>query len=347
MGVLITPTPAPAQEANPAPPARDELRALREKIDELERQVKALEARQAPDSGTNAENKKVEELDQKVRILERNHELEQQAAEAKEKELPRFSIGENGFTLRSADTNFAVQLGGVLQVDSRSFFDDSGIVGNDSLLLRRARPMLSGTVFRDFDFLFVPDFAPSSGPTIFDAYLNYRYTPALQLEAGKFKTPVGLEQLQADRNLFFNERALPTDLVPNRDVGFMLHGDLFGQTLSYAVGIFNGVGDGQNLSNVSVQDNKEFAGRVFVPAVRFHVQRRPAGSGLRPERQLSSAARQRHHRLALQERLRHRGTAGVLRLQPDQHQPGRRRERGSLAALTPGDVFLRAVPSAG
>ena len=99
------------------------------------------------------------------------------------------------------------------------------------------RPILQGTVFQDFDFLFVPDFAPTAGPTIFDAYLNYRYSPALQFQAGKFKAPIGLEQLQADRDILFNERSLVTDLVPNRDVGFELHGDLFNGRVSYAAGI--------------------------------------------------------------------------------------------------------------
>ena len=263
MGTLITQIPARAQEATPSPPTREEMRALREKIDELERQLKALEGRQAATPATNTDSQRIQDLDQKVRVLERNHELEQEAAETKAKELPKLSIDQQGFTMRSADTNFVVQLKGVLQVDSRTFFGDSGIVGNDGFLLRRARPTLAGTVFRDFDFLFVPDFGGSGAPQIYDAYLNYRYSAALQLQGGKFKTPVGLEQLQADRDLFFNERALPTDLVPNRDVGFMLHGDLLDETLSYAAGVFNGVGDGRNSSNVSIQDNKEFAGRVF------------------------------------------------------------------------------------
>jgi len=92
------------------------------------------------------------------------------------------------------------------------------VPGNDSILLRRARPILSGTVFRDFDFLFVPEFgggtpgASSSAttPSIYDAYVNYRYSPAFQIQAGKFKAPVGLEQLQADVNISFNERSLVT-----------------------------------------------------------------------------------------------------------------------------------------
>jgi phosphate-selective porin OprO/OprP len=265
LGVVLMLTSALGQDNSPPPSASDELRALREKVAELERKLKSLEDRvAATDSATNAKPQGIEALDQKVRVLEHNQEMEREAAEANSKDQPRVSVGEHGFSLSSADTNFTLRLKGVLQVDSRTFFEDSGIVGNDSILLRRARPMLEGTVFRDVDFLFVPDFGGSGAPQIYDAYLNYRYSPALQLQAGKFKSPVGLEQLQMDRDIFFNERSLATDLVPNRDMGFMLHGDLFDGTLSYAAGIFNGVGDARISSNVSVEDNKAFAGRLFV-----------------------------------------------------------------------------------
>ena len=64
---------------------------------------------------------------------------------------------------RRGDGAFAINLKGVIQFDSRTFFKDGGIKGNDGFLLRRARPIISGTVFRDFDFLFVPDFGGSSG----------------------------------------------------------------------------------------------------------------------------------------------------------------------------------------
>jgi phosphate-selective porin OprO/OprP len=136
------------------------------------------------------------------------------------------------------------------------------------MLLRRVRPILQGTVYRDFDFLFVPDFAPSSGPTIYDAYVNYRYSPALQFQAGKFKVPFGLEQLAQDRDILFNERSLVTDLVPNRDVGFELHGDLFEGRVSYAAGIFNGTTDGGNSGNVDFADDRDFAGRLFFQPLR-------------------------------------------------------------------------------
>jgi phosphate-selective porin OprO/OprP len=244
------------------PPASDDLRELRKKIDQLEQKVRELEQKVSATNQDKPKQLPVEELEQKLKVLERNRELDQEAAEAKAKEAPKISLGQNGFSFASADGSFGIQLKGLVQVDSRTFFHDSEIVGNDSLLLRRARPIIQGTLFSNIDFLFVPDFG-GSGAQIFDAYINYRLIPELQLQAGKFKSPVGLEQLQTDAYTLFNERSVVTALVPNRDIGFELHGDFWDGALSYAAGIFNGVGDARISSNVDFDDHKEFAGRIF------------------------------------------------------------------------------------
>jgi phosphate-selective porin OprO/OprP len=149
-------------------------------------------------------------------------------------------------------------------VDSRTFFDNGGIMGVDGFLLRRARPIFSGTVFHDFDFLFVPDFGGST-VQIQDALVNYRYSPEAQLQVGKFKAPVGLELLQPDQFSFFNERALATDLVPNRDIGVELHGDVAGGVVSYAGGVFNSTTDyNSTTTNANFDNNVAFIGRVFL-----------------------------------------------------------------------------------
>jgi phosphate-selective porin OprO/OprP len=246
------------------------IRQLQTRVEELERRLNAQEHGQPPATATNPVTapRRLDDLDQKVKTIEQKQQADEAADAARAKTTPKFNIGDQGFTFASPNGSFAVELGGVLQVDSRSFFHDSGIVGNDSLLIRRARPILQGTVWRDFDFLFVPDFGGTSGPQIYDAYVNYRYSPALQLQAGKFKSPVGLEQLQVDRDIILNERGLPTDLVPNRDVGFELHGDLLDQSVSYAVGIFNGVGDARISSNAAFQDDKSLAARLFLQPFR-------------------------------------------------------------------------------
>jgi phosphate-selective porin OprO/OprP len=256
-----------AQDASTNPPPAvgasvDDIKALRQKIEELERKVKELEEKNKPEAQTDKDKARTDELEQKVKALERNRELDVEAAEAKAKDAPKITIGSDGFSFGNADGSYAVQLKGVLQVDSRTFFHDGGIVGNDSLLLRRARPVLQGTVARDVDFLFVPDFGGSS-VQIFDAYLNYRYRPELQVRAGKMKSPIGLEQLQADVDILFNERSLVTDLLPNRDIGIVLQGEIMGGVASYAAGIFNGLGDGRSTSNFDFEDDKAFEGRVF------------------------------------------------------------------------------------
>jgi phosphate-selective porin OprO/OprP len=240
------------------------IKQLQKRIEDLEQKVKTLEQEKGTGAGgpDTQTRQRFEELDQKVKVIEHDRELEAEAAAAKAREAPKLKVDDEGFSIASANGDFVLQLREVLQVDSRTFFNDSGIVGNDALLLRRARPILQGTVFRDVDYLLVPDFAGST-PQIFDAYLNYRFLPELQLQAGKFKAPVGLEQLQEDRYIFFNERALPTDLVPNRDLGFELHGDLFKGVVSYAAGVFNGVGDARLSNNTSFQNDKSFDGRLF------------------------------------------------------------------------------------
>jgi len=207
--------------------------------------------------------KQIAELDQKVRILERDREIDQDNTAAVVKAQPTIIIGPSGFSMTSADSNFVAQLHGVLQLDSRSFFKDGGINGNDGFLLRRARPIFSGTVFRDFDFNFTPDFGGST-VQILDAYVNYHYNSALQLEVGKFKAPMGLEALAPDRDTLLNERSLVTDLVPNRDLGVEFHGDVLGGAVSYGLGLFSGDMDyNGTTANTPTQDDKAFEGRLF------------------------------------------------------------------------------------
>ena len=74
-----------------------------------------------------------------------------------------------------------------------------------------------------------------SSVQIFDAWMNYRSRPELQLEAGKFKGPVGLENLQSDATLPFNERGLVSNLMPTRDLGV----SLWGQDLLWKVDYYD------------------------------------------------------------------------------------------------------------
>jgi len=214
-------------------------------------------------------DQRIDQLDQEIRILKRQRELDQehaqqQADEAaqKAKQAPSVTAGEDGFALKSADGNFVLRLRGYAQADGRFYFQDRHNNGTDTFLLRRVRPILEGTVYRDFDFRIMPDFG--NGSTVLqDAYVEWHYWPWLKVRAGKYKVPVGLEWLQQDMWTSFTERGLPTDLVPQRDVGLQLSGDLFGGAVTYAAGVFNGVVDG-GIADLDTSDSKDGAARIFI-----------------------------------------------------------------------------------
>src|SRR6185437_9971092 len=72
----------------------------------------------------NELKQEIQALDQKVRVLERQKEIDTEAADAKAKETPRITVGNDGLSVNSADSNFVFQLHGQVQVDSRTFFGD-------------------------------------------------------------------------------------------------------------------------------------------------------------------------------------------------------------------------------
>jgi phosphate-selective porin OprO/OprP len=67
--------------------------------------------------------------------------------------------------------------------------------------------------------------------------------------------------LQSDTELTFIERGLPSDLVPNRDEGFQVYGNLAGR-FAYQVGVVNGAPDGTNTDG-DTNDGKDIVARVF------------------------------------------------------------------------------------
>ena len=248
-----------------------EKKVLEEKVEELDRKVRLLEQRLeqvlGPTGGAKSavvpatKSEQVEALDQKVRILERRWEIDQEQATAKAKDAPVFTAGREGFSLKSADGSYQLRIRGYLQGDGRFFADDMERATTDTFLLRRVRPILEGTVSKYFDFRIMTDFGGGTA-TVQDAYLDARPWSWAKLRVGKYKPPVGLERLQSGSELLFVERGLPTNLVPNRDVGAQLHGELFDGAFSYALGAFNGVADGGS-GDLDNNDSKEFAGRLF------------------------------------------------------------------------------------
>jgi phosphate-selective porin OprO/OprP len=223
-----------------------------------------------PAQAQDALTKKVEDLEQELRILKRQLELDKDASTEKSKTTPVVSLGAGGLNIRSADTNFVMKIRGYVQADARFYPDDAAKTSaNDTFLLRRVRPIIEGTVWDKFDYRVMLDFGSnvslSSANDAFvqDAYVNARFLPEFQVQAGKFKEPISLERLQSGSNLLFVERAYTSQLAPNRDVGVQLQGDLFDARLNYAVGAFNGTADGGSGDFETFDDEKDLAARLF------------------------------------------------------------------------------------
>jgi phosphate-selective porin OprO/OprP len=176
---------------------------------------------------------------------------------------PPFTGGyKNGFILQSETGDFVLKLTGYAQADGRfALGDGAGLVTNQ-FLPRRVRPIFQGTVARYFDFYIVPDFG-SGTALVQDAYLDVHFTNALRVRAGKMKSPFGIERLQSAQGILFVERSLANNIVPNRDVGVQVHGELAQGVLGYQLAVLDGVTDGGNIDG-DTNDAKDLAGRVFV-----------------------------------------------------------------------------------
>jgi len=171
------------------------------------------------------------------------------------------------FAIESADGSNVIRFRANVQFDGRWYSDNLTPATSDTFLLRKVRPYIEGTVDDIYDFRLMPDFGQGKA-IVADAYVAARFQPWLTVQAGKFKGPVGLERLQPDQYNKFLELGLPSDLVPNRDLGVQVGGDLLGGTLSYAIGYFDGVTDGNSTDantnpDVDNDGKKDLEARLF------------------------------------------------------------------------------------
>ena len=188
------------------------------------------------------------------------------AAPATEVVAVQAIAGEEGFGLRTADNRFVLRIKGGVQYDGRFFAGDEDDAIVNTFNVRRARSDIQGTLYRDYDFRVNLELA-GTRVELLDAYVDARLTPAFRVRAGKMKGPVGLERLQTPFDIAFHDRALPTQLVPNRDEGLQLHGAFADHPLADQLGLFNGTTDGAS-EEIDTSDGKDVAARVFVQPFR-------------------------------------------------------------------------------
>ena len=198
---------------------------------------------------------------------EEYEELKQLVEKEKEEKAtaPKVSF-KRGFAVETPDENFKLKLSGRLHTDFKAY--GSSQPGNSSFYVRRARLCMQGTLYKYFDFKVESEFGKGTSGRLTDGYLNVRYFPQVQFKMGQYKQPFSLEELTSPNWIDFVEKSLANNLVPARDAGIMLHGDLFKGVINYGIGIANGYRVNQSQDT---DDHKDVVGRVvFSPFSRSH-----------------------------------------------------------------------------
>lgn len=168
-----------------------------------------------------------------------------------------------GFVVSAPDHDATLKLRGLLQTGG--LFVSRGDEDQSSFDIRRARIALDGKV-KKFSFRIQPQFS-SNGAFLLDGYATVSFLKELNLRAGKMKTPLGIEMSQSASALILPERGLTTALVPNRDIGAEIFGDIEEGILAYSLGAANGTCDGCRGDG---NTNNDYDGYAKLFAQPFH-----------------------------------------------------------------------------
>jgi len=243
-----------------------------------------LFAQQTPATPTPSQETTIQDLKNEVQALSQKvDDLEdQQDKDEKSTQTQRFknaatvSAGADGFSIQSADQQFKLRLGTLLQADDREFLSPANNGGSpgDGFELRRARIIFDGTVWGAFQFRIEPEFGSRTGgaggtssatATLANASVNVDYWEPLQFLAGRFKGPVGYERSQLVAENIWIENGLTQNLTSQYTQGVLAHGDIDNDLLSYGAGVNEGVRDNANGDFQGMIDNNyDFIGDVYV-----------------------------------------------------------------------------------
>lgn len=256
-----------------SPAQAQDVAELRAQLKALEAKVAALEKSQSSGGSSDALREKLEKLP--------NITLDSKGINFSSPGIrtTRTEVGPGGIPIETTQVTdegaFKLKIGGLLQPQARYFLGESGN-STSTFLARRARLNLEGTAYKNFDFKLQTDLqttgsVPISGnmsatsvtTTVQDAYAGAKAYDWLQLRVGKMKSPLGIERWQSAKDRWFTDLITTTYIVPNRQIGAMLWGNVGDGLAEYYAGIFNGTPDGSssNLSS-SGQNEKDLQARL-------------------------------------------------------------------------------------
>lgn len=167
-------------------------------------------------------------------LLMKGRAGEKEAAEKKSKSNPTLEVGKKGLVIKTADGDFSIKLGGRMHADYSNHTGDESLAGGkeavDGTEIRRGRIALSGTVYKDFDYMIETDFG-GDNVSVKDLFINYHgFAAPLDLTIGHQKHAMSMEIQESSNDIMFTERSLVSALTTpffDRAIGINLkaHGE--------------------------------------------------------------------------------------------------------------------------
>ena len=169
-----------------------------------------------------------------------------------------------------------------------------------------------------------------------DAYLDYRQFKRIQVRAGIFKLPFGLDENTSATNLDFVYRSrISSRLAPGRDRGVTLHGRVLKNAVAYEGGVFRNDGDNARPSNSA----RVFGKRTL--AVRALAQPLRHSKSVFADLQVGAAISRTEVPLGFPA-IRARTVFGASFYDSDVWVRGRRQRTGVEARWRPGRLSMQA-----
>lgn len=202
-------------------------------------------------------------------LLMRGRQGEKEAAEEKKKGEIK-AAWKDGIVFESGDKKHSMALTGRLHFDYRdvSGYDESNDPDTTSIAdqfeVRRARIGVKGKFYDHIGYEIVTNLVGSNANLVDTAWVNLGWWKPVQFQFGRFKQPMGLEQLTSSNNITFAERSFLDALVPAKKLGAMVHGEPV-DGLVYGLSVFqNGFREADN-----EDDGKFVGGRVAANFAKF------------------------------------------------------------------------------
>ncbi|HZF52844.1 MAG TPA: porin [Polyangiaceae bacterium] len=136
-----------------------------------------------------------------------------------------------------------VQVQAVPYAGDDTFYQAGDMAEQPGFRLRRARIGFSGELYDVAPFEVSADLVTndSSGASVNDAWIGYRFRPWLEVYAGAHKVPFSRSALMSEGSSALIERSLAVRaMAPRQQMGVHVEGSFYNETLHYYAGVWNG-----------------------------------------------------------------------------------------------------------